>query len=74
MQFMPVSYRSRIEGLKGVRAVTQAEWIDARYNTEDTVFSSFSLDPRLFDTKGSVVDLLGRTKSVGWPHRDDGQA
>ena len=50
MQFMPVSYRSRIEGLKGVRAVTQVEWIDARYKTEDTVVASFSLDPQVLFT------------------------
>jgi putative ABC transport system permease protein len=50
MQFMPVSYRSRIEGLKGVRAVTQVEWIDARYKTEDTVVSSISLDPQVLFT------------------------
>jgi putative ABC transport system permease protein len=50
MQFMPVSYRSRIERLKGVRAVTQVEWIDARYKTEDTVVASFSLDPQVLFT------------------------
>jgi putative ABC transport system permease protein len=50
MQFMPVSYRSRIEGLKGVRAVTQVDWIDARYKTEDTVVASFGLDPQVLFT------------------------
>jgi putative ABC transport system permease protein len=50
MQFMPVSYRSRIERLKGVRAVTQVDWIDARYKTEDTVVASFGLDPQVLFT------------------------
>jgi putative ABC transport system permease protein len=47
---MPVSYRSRIERLKGVRAVTQVFWVDARYKTEDTVIASFSLDPQVLFT------------------------
>jgi putative ABC transport system permease protein len=47
---MPVSYRSRIECLKGVRAVTQVSWVDARYKTEDTVIASFSLDPQVLFT------------------------
>jgi putative ABC transport system permease protein len=50
MQLMPVSYRSRIEGLKGVRAVTQVSWVDARYKTEDTVIASFSMDPQVLFT------------------------
>jgi putative ABC transport system permease protein len=50
MQLMPVSYRSRIECLKGVRAVTQVSWVDARYKTEDTVIASFSLDPQVLFT------------------------
>jgi putative ABC transport system permease protein len=50
VQFMPISYRSRIERLKGVRAVTQVDWIDARYKTEDTVVASFSLDPQVLFT------------------------
>ena len=50
MQLMPVSYRSRIEGLKGVRAVTQVAWVDARYKNEDTVVASFSLDPQVLFT------------------------
>jgi putative ABC transport system permease protein len=50
MQFMPVSYRSRIERLKGVHAVTQVDWIDARYKTEHTVIASFGLDPQVLFT------------------------
>ena len=45
IQPMPVSYRSRIERLEGVRAVTQVFWFDARYKNEDTVIPSLSLDP-----------------------------
>jgi len=47
---MPVSYRSRIERLEGVRAVTQVFWFDARYKTEDTVIASLSLDPHVLFT------------------------
>jgi putative ABC transport system permease protein len=47
---MPVSYRSRIERMKGVRAVTQVSWVDARYKTEDTVIASFGLDPQVLFT------------------------
>ena len=43
---MPISYRSRIERLEGVRAVTQVFWFDARYKNEDTVIASLSLDPQ----------------------------
>jgi putative ABC transport system permease protein len=50
VQLMPVSYRRRIEGLKGVRAVTQVAWVDARYKTEDTLIASFSLDPQVLFT------------------------
>jgi putative ABC transport system permease protein len=50
MQLMPVSYRGRIERLKGVRAVTQVSWVDARYKTEDTVIASFGLDPQVLFT------------------------
>jgi len=50
MLLMPVSYRSRIECLKGVRAVTQVSWVDARYKTEDTVIASFGLDPQVLFT------------------------
>jgi len=49
-QLMPVSYRSRIERLKGVRAVTQVSWADARYKTEDTAIAAFSLDPQVLFT------------------------
>jgi putative ABC transport system permease protein len=49
-QLMPISYRSRIERLKGVRAVTQVAWVDARYKTEDTVIASFGLDPQVLFT------------------------
>ena len=45
IQPMPVSYRSRIERMAGVRAVTQVFWFDARYRDEDTVIPSLSLDP-----------------------------
>ena len=50
MQLMPVSYRSRIERLKGVRAVTQVAWVDARYKSEDTEVAAFSLDPQVLFT------------------------
>ena len=46
IQPMPVSYRSRIERLEGVRAVTQVFWFDARYKNENTVIASLSLDPQ----------------------------
>ncbi|MGD0012456.1 MAG: FtsX-like permease family protein [Terriglobia bacterium] len=46
IQPMPISYRSRIERLEGVRAVTQVFWFDARYKNEDTVIASLSLDPQ----------------------------
>jgi len=46
IQPMPISYRSRIERLQGVRAVTQVFWFDARYKNEDTVIPSLSLDPQ----------------------------
>jgi putative ABC transport system permease protein len=46
IQPMPLSYRSRIERLEGVRAVTQVFWFDARYKNEDTVIASLSLDPQ----------------------------
>ena len=49
-ELMPVSYRSRIECLKGVRAVTQVSWVDARYKGEDAVIASFSLDPQVLFT------------------------
>ena len=45
IQPMPISYRSRIQRLDGVRAVTQIFWFDARYKSEDTVIPSLSLDP-----------------------------
>ena len=44
IQPMPMSYRSRLERLQGVRAVTQVFWFDARYKNEDTVIASLSLD------------------------------
>jgi putative ABC transport system permease protein len=50
IQPMPLSYRSRIERLEGVRAVTQVFWFDARYKNEDTVIASLSLDPQLVFT------------------------
>jgi putative ABC transport system permease protein len=50
IQPMPVSYRSRIERLEGVRAVTQVFWFDARYKNEDTVIPSLSLDPQVLFT------------------------
>jgi len=46
IQPMPLSYRSRLERLEGVRAVTQVFWFDARYKSEDTVIASLSLDPQ----------------------------
>jgi len=46
VQPIPLSYRSRIERLQGVRAVTQIFWFDARYKSEDTVIASLSLDPQ----------------------------
>jgi putative ABC transport system permease protein len=50
IQPMPISYRSRIERLQGVRAVTQVFWFDARYKNEDTVIPSLSLDPQVLFT------------------------
>jgi putative ABC transport system permease protein len=50
LQPLPVSYRSRIERLEGVRAVTQVCWFDAQYRNEDTVIASFGLDPRILFT------------------------
>ena len=50
LQPMPVSYRSRIERLEGVRAVTQVFWFDARYKDENTVIASFGLDPQILFT------------------------
>jgi len=50
IELMPVSYRSRIERLKGVRAVTQVFAVDAMYKTEDTVIVAFSLDPQVLFT------------------------
>src|SRR5208337_1327314 len=50
IQPMPVSYRSRIERLEGVRAVTQVFWFDARYKDENTVIASFGLDPQILFT------------------------
>jgi putative ABC transport system permease protein len=50
LQRMPVSYRSRIERLEGVRAVTQVFWFDAQYRSENTVIASFSLDPQILFT------------------------
>ena len=50
VQPMPISYRSRIERLDGVRSVTQVFWFDARYKNEDTVIASLSLDPQLVFT------------------------
>ena len=47
---MPISYRSRIEQLEGVRAVTQVFWFDARYKDENTVIASLSLDPQILFT------------------------
>jgi putative ABC transport system permease protein len=47
---MPISYRSRIERLEGVRAVTQVFWFDARYKNENTVIASLSLDPQIVFT------------------------
>jgi len=46
VQPMPVSYRTRIARLEGVRAVTQVFWFDARFKSEDTVIASLSLDPQ----------------------------
>jgi putative ABC transport system permease protein len=46
IQPMPLSYRSRLERLEGVRAVTQVFWFDARYKSADTVIASLSLDPQ----------------------------
>lgn len=50
IQPMPISYRSRIERLAGVRSVTQVFWFDARYKNEDTVIPSLSLDPQVLFT------------------------
>lgn len=50
IQPMPVSYRSRIERMPGIRAVTQVFWFDARYKNEDTVIASLSLDPKIVRT------------------------
>jgi putative ABC transport system permease protein len=50
IELLPVSYRSRIERLKGVRAVTQVFAVDAMYKTEDTVIAAFSLDPEVLFT------------------------
>jgi len=45
IQPLPVSYRSRIERLPGVQAVTQVFWFDARYKDVNTVVPSLALDP-----------------------------
>ena len=50
LQPMPVSYRSRIERLEGVRAVTQVFWFDARYRNENTMIATFGLDPQILFT------------------------
>ena len=50
IQPMPISYRSRIERLEGVRSVTPVFWFDARYKNEDTVIPSLSLDPQVLFT------------------------
>jgi putative ABC transport system permease protein len=50
IELLPVSYRSRIECLKGVRAVTQVFSVDAMYKSEDTVIAAFSLDPKVLFT------------------------
>src|SRR5208337_462348 len=50
IQPMPISYRSRIERLEGVGAVTQVFWFDARYKDENTVIASLSLDPHVVFT------------------------
>jgi putative ABC transport system permease protein len=42
---MPVSYRSRIENVRGVAAVTPVFWFDARYKNEDNVIPGFACDP-----------------------------
>jgi putative ABC transport system permease protein len=42
---MPVSYRSQIEGVRGVSAVTPVFWFDARYKNEDNVIPGFACDP-----------------------------
>lgn len=43
---MPVSYRSRIENLRGVSAVTPIFWFDARYKNENNVIPGFACDPQ----------------------------
>jgi putative ABC transport system permease protein len=50
IELLPVSYRSRMEQLKGVRAVTQVFAVDALYKTEDTMIAAFSLDPQVLFT------------------------
>ena len=62
IQPMPLSYRSRIERLEGVRAVTQVFWFDARYKNEDTVIASLSLDPQLVFTFFPNWQLPGEEK------------
>jgi putative ABC transport system permease protein len=42
---MPVSYRSQIENVRGVSAVTPIFWFDARYKNEDNVIPGFACDP-----------------------------
>jgi putative ABC transport system permease protein len=42
---MPVSYRSMIENVRGVAAVSPIFWYDARYKNEDNVIPGFACDP-----------------------------
>lgn len=46
---MPVSYRARIEKVRGVSAVSQVFWFDARYKNPDNIIPALACDPeRIF--------------------------
>jgi putative ABC transport system permease protein len=46
---MPVSYRSRIESVQGVSAVSPIFWFDSRYKNPDNIIPALACDPeRIF--------------------------
>ena len=42
---MPVSYRARIEKVRGVSAVSPVFWFDARYKNQDNIIPALACDP-----------------------------
>ncbi len=42
---MPVSYRARIESVRGVSAVSPIFWFDARYKNQDNIIPTLACDP-----------------------------